>query len=146
MGLRGLAAGALAALAAWPALAETADPFCSFRQARSDRAWAVVVVQADKTTETSAAGRGDHCDVQYVDGRVLKVLRGPMQTGQAVRFALSQGACGVSNSVNDDFVETGARLVVLLQRLPTGEIDQIQAESPGVYEARQQSCARAVSR
>jgi hypothetical protein len=133
---------AMATVVFQPAIA--ADPACAIRAARSGAAWAIVVARADTVAENAFAGRGDHCDVQDVEGRALKVLKGPLREGQALRFALSQGACGAPDSVNDDFVEAGTQLAVVLQRTPDGEVYQTQAESPAVYAAKEQACGRPV--
>jgi hypothetical protein len=122
--------------------AMAADSFCPVRNARSDAAWAIAMVRADQTSQNAFAGRGDHCDVEDVEGRALRVFKGPVDPGQSVRFALSQGACGTPDSVNDDFVEAGAQLVVELQRTPDGEVYQTRAESPAVYEAKERACGR----
>ena len=99
-----------------------AEPYCPIRDSRSAQAWAAARVRAERAAESGADGLGDHCDTQSVDGRVVQVLRGPLDKGQVVRFVLSQGACGSNHAVNDEFVQPGAELVVLLQRSAAGDI------------------------
>ncbi|MDB5460861.1 MAG: hypothetical protein JWO72_2602, partial [Caulobacteraceae bacterium] len=106
------------------------DLSCLIRKARSDTAWAAATVRVEKTSDNAFGGRGDHCDEQVVEGRVAGTLRGPLQEGQPIRFSLSQGACGMPDSVNDAFVEPGAELVVLFQRDAAGGVHQVRAESP----------------
>jgi hypothetical protein len=131
----------VAALIAQDARAQP-DPFCAIRNARSDAAWAVAAVRAEATADNAFGGRGDHCDEQQVVGTVLRVLKGPLKAGATLRFVLSQGACGVADSINDEFVEPGAELVVLLRRTSTGEVYQTRAESPAAYEAKERACGR----
>ncbi len=123
------------------AQAALSEPYCPIRQSRAAQAWTTVRVSADRAVESGADGLGDHCDTQVVEGRVLQVLHGPMQTGQAVRFVLSQGACGSNHAVNDEFVQPGAELVVLLRRASDGSLYQVQAETPAAYAANEKACA-----
>ena len=122
------------------AAAQTPD--CAIRQAKAASAWAEVLVRADKTTDNAFGGRGDHCDEQAVEGRVVQAMAGPLSVGQPIRFSLSQGQCGEPDSVNDDFVAPGAQLVLLLRRTAASEIYQVRAESPAVFEAREKACRR----
>lgn len=129
-----------AALVLTAQAAQAQDVFCPVREARSGSAWAIVVVRAEKTVEDSSAGRGDHCDVQAVEGRVVRVIKGPVTNGDALRFGLSQGACGAPDSVNDDFVQTGDERVLLLRQDAAGGVYQARSESPEVYAAKEKAC------
>ncbi len=135
----GLAFALSLCLSTTPALAA---PDCAYRRQATDQAWAAVIASADKTSETAAASRGDHCDEQIVEGRVLEVVKGPLAAGQPLRFSLSQGACGDPRSVNDDFVQPGARLVLLLARDIAGGVYQVRAETPQAYAANEAACRR----
>jgi hypothetical protein len=117
------------------------DPFCAVRTARSDKAWAAALVRVDKTSDNAFGGRGDHCDEQVVEGRVARTFKGPLREGQPIRFSLSQGACGVPDSVNDAFVEPGAELVVLFQRDAAGGLYQIRTEGLAEQAARDRACS-----
>jgi hypothetical protein len=122
------------------ALAE--DSACQIRNAKADSAWASAVVRVDATVEDASAGRGDHCDEQRVDARVVGPIKGPLSAGDPLRFSLSQGACGDPHSVNDDFTSPGSNLILLLMRDVAGGIYQTRAEKPEAYARAQAACGK----
>jgi len=134
------AAACLLALAVVaPVQAETAV-FCPLRRAKTAQAWAIARVRAEATTESSASGRGDHCDEQDVRGRVVATLKGPLKPGDPVRFTLTQGACGGIDPFNDDFIDPGGEVVVVLQRGGDGALFAVRSETPADHEARERAC------